>query len=389
MDWLANAKLFLVPGIYVHIPFCARRCPYCDFAVTVNARADFRAAYLAALATELQAELDARDAKFDTVFFGGGTPTELPAATLNGLLQTIRESGKLSDDAEVALEANPENLDLAYLSKLKSGGWNRLSLGAQSFSQSALERFGRAHGPERVDEVVGAARAAGFANVSLDLIYGEGFTSLPAWRETLRRALALRVEHLSCYSLTIEPGTHFGLLAQRGQLREPSDDGQADLMEMAQQILGVAGLERYEVSNWAKAGFECRHNLNYWRGGDYIAAGCGAHGHWGGRRWWNERDAKVYIARMQTRGHARAGEEQLEPRERLSEQVALGVRLREGFDLDELANRLDLDARALLGPGLEFLTDAGALKQDGARVRPSPDSLAIADGMALRLLREV
>ena len=376
-------------GIYVHIPFCARRCPYCDFAVTINARADFRAAYVKALTRELQTELGARDVPFDTVFFGGGTPTELSAGTLNGLLQTIRASGQLAPDAEIALEANPENLDFAYLAELRAGGWNRLSLGAQSFSASALEKFGRAHAPQRIDEVVGWAHAAGFENISLDLIYGEGFTSLPAWRETLQRAVAADVEHLSCYSLTIEPGTHFGTLAARGLLNVPTDDAQADLMDAAAQILGAAGLERYEVSNWARAGFECRHNLNYWRGGDYLAAGCGAHGHWNGRRWWNARDAKTYIARMGSHGHAREGEETLNARERLSERVALGVRCREGFDLDDLTARLDLDARALLRDGLEFLTRAGALRQNGARVSPLPHSLAIADGMALRLLREV
>ncbi len=385
----ATDKLKAVPGIYVHIPFCARRCPYCDFAVTINSRADFRAAYVAALTRELQNELNARDCTFDTVFFGGGTPTELDVAALNGLLQTIRESGKLASDAEVALEANPENLDFDYLSELKNGGWNRLSLGAQSFSIQALEKFGRAHAPEKIDEVVAAARAAGFTNISLDLIYGEGFTSLPAWRETLRRALALDVEHLSCYSLTIESGTHFGTLAARGLLKVPTDDAQADLMEAATQMLGAAGLERYEVSNWAKPGFECRHNLNYWRGGDYLAAGCGAHGHWGGTRWWNVRDAKNYIARMNQSGSAREGEENLDARERLSEYIALGVRLREGFDLDELDVRLGLDARALLGDGLVFLSQAGALQQDGAKVRPAPDAMAIADGMALRLLREI
>ena len=378
-----------MPGIYVHIPFCARRCPYCDFAVTINARADFRAAYVDALTCELQGALGAHNATFDTVFFGGGTPTELCAATLNEILATIRATGQLARDAEIALEANPENLDFAYLSELKSGGWNRLSLGAQSFSASALEKFGRAHQPERIDDVVAAARRAGFENISLDLIYGEGFTPLPAWKETLRRALQLEVEHLSCYSLTIEPGTRFGALAARGLLAEPTDDAQADLMEAATEILGAAGLERYEVSNWAKPGFECRHNLNYWRGGNYLAAGCGAHGHWNGRRWWNERDSKIYIALMQKRGEARAGHEDLDARERLSEHIALGVRLREGFDLDELEARLHLDARALLGEGLEFLTQAGALQREGARVRPAPRALAIADGMALRLLREI
>ena len=355
--------------------------------MTVNTRASFRAAYVAALTRELQSELATTEAQFDTVFFGGGTPTELPAATLNALLQTIRASGQLAPDAEISLEANPENLDTPYLAELRAGGWNRLSLGAQSFSADALQKFGRAHEPQRIDEVVKAARAAGFGNVSLDLIYGEGFTSRAVWRETLRRAAALEVEHLSCYSLTIEPGTHFGALAARGLLQVPTDDAQADLMDEAAAILGEAAMERYEVSNWARAGFECRHNLNYWRGGDYLAAGCGAHGHWNGRRWWNTRDAKTYIARIESEGHAREGEENLDARQRLSERVALGVRCREGFDLDELQTRLHLDARALLGEGLEFLTQAGALEREGARVRPAPGTMAIADGVALRLLR--
>ena len=377
-----------VPGIYVHIPFCARRCPYCDFAVTVNARADFRAAYVAALTRELKSELGQHDAIWETIFFGGGTPTELSAATLNALLGTIRASGKLAPGAEIALEANPENLDLAYLCELKSGGWNRLSLGAQSFSASALERFGRAHSPQRIENVVLWARQAGFDNVSLDLIYGDGFTPLPVWRETLERAVALQVEHLSCYSLTIEPGTHFGHLAARGKLSLPNDDAQADLMDEAARLLGAASLERYEVSNWAKPGFECRHNLNYWRGGNYLAAGCGAHGHWNGRRSWNVREAVTYITRMEN-GEAREGEETLEARQRLCEIVALGVRMREGFDVDEVGARLDLDARALLRGPLEALTNAGFLQWSGARVRPAPESLAVADGLAARLLREV
>ena len=346
-------------------------------------------AYVEALTLELQSELNQSDENLETVFFGGGTPTELAAGTLNGLLQTIRASGRLASDAEIALEANPENLTFDYLAELRAGGWNRLSLGAQSFNEEALEKFGRVHAPNRIEEVVGWARAAGFENISLDLIYGDGFTSLPAWRETLKRAIALDVPHLSCYSLTIEPGTHFGNLAARGLLDVPKDDAQADLMDAAAQILGAAGLERYEVSNWARAGYECRHNLNYWRGGDYLAAGCGAHGHQNGRRWWNVRDAKTYIAQMSSHGHAVEGEEALNARERLSERVALGVRCREGFDLDELARRLDLDARALLSDGLKFLTDAGALRQSGARVCPTLDSFAIADGMAMRLLREV
>jgi oxygen-independent coproporphyrinogen-3 oxidase len=378
-----------VPGFYIHVPFCARRCPYCDFAVTVNGRAEFRDAYVQALKREIKSELSFVDEPIETVFCGGGTPTELSPATLNSLLELIQSSGKLSTNAEISLEANPENLDFQTLNELRAGGWNRLSLGVQSFDEGALQFLGRRHDGARVERVVDESRSAGFDNVSLDLIFGDNFASRRTWRETLNRAVSLNPQHISCYGLTIESGTHFGELAARGALQLPGDDAGADMMDEAVQILGSAGLERYEVSNWARAGWECRHNQNYWRGGDYLAAGCGAHGHRNGFRYWNERDAKIYTQRMKCEGTARAGDEHLSPRERLTEIVALGIRAREGFDLNETSLRLNLDVVAMLEKSLTKFQSLGMLEWNGAKVSAQPHAFAVADGLATGILEGV
>lgn len=374
-----------MPGCYVHIPFCARRCPYCDFAVSVNTRAEFRAAYVAALQNEVKTELAAEREPLQTVFFGGGTPTQLPAATLGQILEPLRE--RCEAGAEISLEANPENLDLPALRVLRASGFNRLSLGAQSFDANELRVLGRAHDGERIETVVRDARRAGFCNLSLDLIYGAPGTSLAAWKRTLERALKLEPQHISAYSLTVEDGTAFGRAVRRQEMSAPDDDFLGELMELTAQTLDDAGFERYEVSNWAKPGFESRHNRNYWRGGDYLGLGCGAHGHRDGHRFWNERDAKTYVHRMEREGTARAGQERLSPGERATEIVALGLRCREGFCLDALSQIGHMDARAALGRPLAALLAAGTLRQNGARITPAPGAMALADGLAARLVR--
>jgi oxygen-independent coproporphyrinogen-3 oxidase len=373
-----------VPGLYLHIPFCARRCPYCDFAVSVNARPQFQANYVAALQIELKTALQNLESPLESVFLGGGTPTQLPASTLNQILATARPH--LAPDSEVSLEANPENLDAAYLRELRRGGWNRLSLGAQSFDAHELQVLGRVHDGAKIENVVRQAKEAGFEHLSLDLIYGAPGTSLTKWQQTLRRAVELDVAHLSAYSLTIEDGTAFGRAVRKGELAAPDDDFLADLMDEATQILGEAGFGRYEVSNWAKAGFECVHNLNYWRGGDYLGVGCGAHGHQRGHRFWNERDAKTYIRKIESEGSARAGEEFLTPRERASELVALGLRCREGFEIEQVARIGAFDARKALNGALSSFVLMGTLREEAGRVSPSPQALAVADGVAARLV---
>ena len=382
-----------MPGFYVHIPFCARRCPYCDFAIHVGADADFRAAYVQALRCEIEAALEEQQkhdprSEITSIFFGGGTPTELSEGDLTYLLQKILQSGQVAPDAEITIEANPENLTEQKLSALRQAGFNRLSLGAQSFEADALKLLGRRHTPDTVQNVVEAARRADWPQISLDLIYAVPGQSRTQWLETLRCAVQLKLEHISCYALTIESGTPFARRVTKGRLIPVEDDKQADFMGDAMAILNTAGLERYEVSNYARPGCESRHNLNYWRGGDYLAAGCGAHGHRAGHRWWNERDARRYVQMMQETGSARLGQEWLTPQERWTELVLLGLRLREGVNLNTATQRLKLDARQELynSKAWTVLRDEGVLCEDGGILRLHPASWPVADAVAARLL---
>ncbi|HEX8833897.1 MAG TPA: radical SAM family heme chaperone HemW [Abditibacteriaceae bacterium] len=377
-------------GLYVHIPFCARRCPYCDFAIHVGARPLLVADYLAALKRELETVLrehnESDGRPLSSIFFGGGTPSLLQACELNELLALIFGCASVEENLEISLESNPEHLDEAKLAELRRGGWNRLSMGAQSFDDEALKRIGRVHRAADIEAAFRAGRRAGFENISLDLMYALPGQSRERWRETLQRAVALEAEHISCYSLTIEPGTHFARRAERGDLIPLEDDAQSELMLDAVEIAASDGIERYEVSNYARPGYECRHNLNYWRGGDYLAAGNGAHGHLNGHRWWNERDTKKYVELMQTTGSARAGDERLQSPERWNEIMMLGLRLREGFSPDEAARRLGFDARPGLQNALHDLKSRGVLVENSGVLSVPPRSLALADAVAAKLI---
>ena len=381
-------------GLYIHIPFCARRCPYCDFAVHVGAGADFVADYISALRRELTHVLrqSSSDVALTSVFLGGGTPTFLAPQVLADLLSLVRDEHAVAPDCEISLEANPEDLGgeesaaRHALETLHLAGWNRISMGAQSFDDEALKRIGRRHMSTDIRRAFGWARDCGFENISLDLMFALPGQSRESWRQTLCRALELEPQHLSCYALTIEAGTPFARRVERGRLLPIADDEQAVLMNDAFEMTRAAGLERYEVSNYAPRGFECRHNLNYWRGGDYMAAGCGAHGHRAGHRWWNERDARVYVQRVEEEGGARGGEERLSPRERLSEIVMLGLRLREGFSLDAVSRDLQMDAREVLGSELREMTRRGVVLEREGVVSLAPHAVALADGIAARLM---
>lgn len=321
-----------------------------------------------------------------SIFFGGGTPTLLDGNVLAELLQVARDNIAIAPDAEISTEANPDGLDEAKLATLRAAGWNRLSLGAQSFDDVALQRLGRTHTAAQIETVFAAARRVGFDNISVDLMFALPGQDHAAWHDTLARAAALEPEHISCYALTIEAGTPFARRVARGQLLPLEDETQVALMQEAQELLQSAGLLRYEVSNYARAGRECQHNLNYWRGGDYLACGCGAHGHRQGHRWWNERSAPGYVELMREQGTARTGEERLNSRERLGEIVMLGLRLREGFSLADTSQRLNLDARRALNGELRDLTGRGLLLEQDGIVRLAPAAIPVADAVAARLM---
>jgi len=330
-------------GVYVHVPFCAVRCGYCDFNTYTatelgggGAQASF--AGVAASEVELASRvLGGVSRPADTVFFGGGTPTLLPAGDLAAVLHAVRDRLGLTPDAEVTMEANPESVTLDSLRQLREAGFNRVSFGMQSAVPHVLAALDRTHTPGRVTDVVGWARAAGFDQVSLDLIYGAPGETQADWRRSLDAVLALDVDHVSAYALVVEEGTALARAIARGEVAEPNDDDLADKYTMADEAFEQAGLSWYEVSNWARSpAGRCRHNLGYWHGDDWWGIGPGAHSHVGGVRWWNVKHPTAYAQRLAANRSPGAGREVLDEATRRTERVMLEVRLADGLPLDGL-----------------------------------------------------
>ena len=272
-------------SIYLHIPFCQHRCSYCDFN-TYAGLENLISAYAQALQHEIKYVAATLDAKLPvhTIFFGGGTPSLLPAEYLANILKTLRTSFNVFPDAEISLEANPGTLSAAYLTELRNLGINRLSLGMQSAHPDELKFLERIHDYMDVVDAVTWARQAGFDNLSLDLIFGLPEQQTQTWVDSLQRALALAPEHFSLYALTLEHGTPLGSWAARGLIPEPDPDRAADMYELATEMLAQAGYAQYEISNWARENHECRHNVQYWRNQPYLGLGAGAHGFVNGMR---------------------------------------------------------------------------------------------------------
>ena len=311
-------------GVYIHIPFCARRCDYCAFATWTD-RAHLMQDYARACVDELQA---AALPPATTVFFGGGTPSLLPAELLTSILSAVPRA----DGAEVTVECNPETVTAELLGAYARAGVTRLSFGVQSMDEGVLTALGRTHAPGAVVRSVELARAAGFESFNLDLIYGGAGESLGSWHRTLEAVVALEPPHVSAYALTVEPGTPLAA----DPARHPDDDDQADKYLLADRLLGEAGLANYEISNWARPGHECRHNLLYWRQGDYRGIGCAAHSHQAGRRWWNVRTPERYIACITARQSPVAAEEVLDDEQRRVEGLQLALRTRNGVPAEAL-----------------------------------------------------
>ena len=324
-------------GLYLHVPFCASRCGYCDFNTYLGSElggGGLQDGYADAAVAELRlarAVLGDAAPPVETVFVGGGTPTLLPASDLVRVLREVDALFGLAPGAEVTTEANPDSVDERYLAELRTGGFTRVSLGMQSAVSSVLQVLDRTHTPGRPQQAAREAVAAGFEQVSLDLIYGAPGESDDDWRTSLDAALSAGPTHVSAYSLIVEDGTRLGRQVARGLLPAPDDDVLADRYLLAEQAL--SGLGWYEVSNW---GEPCRHNLGYWRGGDWWGIGPGAHSHVGGVRWWNVRHPSVYAARLAEGVSPGAGRELLTEEDRRVERVLLEVRLCEGVPLDLL-----------------------------------------------------
>ncbi|GAB2475868.1 radical SAM family heme chaperone HemW [Xylanimonas ulmi] len=398
-------------GVYVHVPFCSVRCGYCDFNTYTATELGGGASQHSYASTALREVALARrvlDASgvtprpVSTVFFGGGTPTMLPASDLVRILHGVRDAWGLAEasgdgeGAEVTTEANPDSVTPASLRELADGGFTRVSFGMQSAVPSVLATLDRTHDPRRIPDVVAWARDAGL-EVSLDLIYGTPGETLDDWRASLEAVLATGVEHVSAYALVVEPGTKMGAQVRRGLLPLPDEDDQATKYELADELLGEAGLEWYEVSNWSKPGHECRHNLAYWRGDDWWGVGPGAHSYvaaprrsgdargvstgstggmgatggmgvtgepaYAGVRWWNVKHPRRYAALLEQGRTPGAARELLTAQDDALERVMLGIRLREGLPLDALTRTGRAAVAAMVARGL--LDGPAALGADG------------------------
>jgi putative oxygen-independent coproporphyrinogen III oxidase len=379
-------------GVYIHVPFCRVRCGYCDFNTYTadELRGARRSDYASQAIAELhQAEhvlaaagLPARQAS--TVFFGGGTPTMLPASDLASMLGAVRATWGLQPDAEVTTEANPDSVDRDYLMALRASGFTRVSFGMQSAVPHVLATLERTHDPDRIPLVVEWAREAGL-DVSLDLIYGTPGESNDDWRASLEQALAQRPDHISAYALIIEDGTKLARQIRRGEVAEPDDDLAADMYELADAVLGSRGYDWYEVSNWSLDGAEhrSRHNLAYWQGHDWWGVGPGAHSHVGGVRWWNVKHPAAYADRIAAGHSPAAGRETLDDETRRVERVLLSSRIRDGLEVSELSAA---GRQAVAGLIAEELVDARSAIR--GRIQLTLRGRLLADAVVRRLLAD-
>lgn len=355
-------------GVYIHVPFCSVRCGYCDFNTYAPGEVEgaTREGYVEAALAEMgfaRGVMGDDPRAASTVFFGGGTPTMLDAAALAGLLDGVRETWGIEQGAEVTTEANPDSVSRASLAALAAAGFTRLSFGMQSSVPHVLATLERTHNPANVERAVGWARDAGLA-VSLDLIYGTPGESLADWRTSLDTAIALAPDHVSAYSLVIEPGTRMGGQLRRGEIAPTDPDTQADMYEAADEALAAAGYAWYEVSNWARTPADaCRHNLAYWRSEDWWGIGPGAHSYLGPRasvtgdqlpaeRWWNVKHPLAYSTRLAEGADPAQEREQLGQEELALERIMLGVRLAEGLAVTDVPAERRARVAGLIAEGL-------------------------------------
>jgi len=373
-------------GIYVHVPFCQKHCPYCDFAV-VTGMLHRAPEYVDALCAEIRAGAAryAPNPPVTTVFLGGGTPSLLPAVQVARILDTIRECFTMQPDAEVTLEANPGPLRPRHLAGFRAAGVTRLSVGMQTFNPRGLADLGRLHTPEDGHAALANARAVGFDDVSLDLIFGWEGQTLADWRADLETAIALRPEHLSVYSLTVEEGTPLAHAVLTGVATLPDDDATADMFLLADELLTVAGYVHYEVSNYALPGHRSRHNGSYWQNGDYLGFGVGAHSHRHDRRWWNARDLHTYLARMEAGDDPVDGDETLTETMAINETMMLGLRLVEGINEDAVRQRHGRTVDAAYGVVLAEYVAQGLVVREGGRLALTVRGRLLTDAIAARV----
>ena len=399
-------------SLYVHIPFCKTKCPYCDFNTYQGIEA-LISPYVDALALEIQ--LWGRTLghpSVNTVFFGGGTPSYIPLDQLERLLVAVANSFQLIPGAETTAEANPGDLDAAALERLLEMGVNRLSIGVQSLDDPLLSLLGRRHTAADAVDAYRLARQAGFQSVNLDLMYGLPGQTVAQWRDTLERVLEIRPPHLSLYCLSLEEGTPLEKWVREGQLPEPDPDLAADMYELAQEALARSGYDHYEISNWAMPGFRCHHNMAYWLNLPYLGVGPGAHSYFHGHRFWDVASPPQYIKRVQlwksqavlreADGDVRrvesldwetlssigpvGGVEAIGTRLEMAETMFMGLRLLDGLSIDDFKRRYDSDPLQLYGPQIQELSEQGLLEHQNGTLRLTSKGCLLANQVFMRFL---
>jgi len=366
-------------SVYIHIPFCLAKCGYCGFNSRPLVSESEAGAYCQILIKEIEnCKLETGELK--TVYFGGGTPSLLSATQLSEILGAVQEKfGPFGDDCETTIEANPGTVDIYKLSDLREAGYNRLSLGVQSFDPDLLKLMGRRHTSEQAIAAFRDARQAGFKNISLDLIFALPGQALSGWEDDLKKALELGPEHISLYSLTYEPETEFTRQKEQGRLTPASEDLEEEMYLAAIETMGSAGYAHYEVSNFARKDFKSRHNLNYWMGGDYLGFGAGAHSHLDGKRWSNQKDPDEYIAALNKGNNPAEMEENLTRDQQIFEAIFLGLRMVEGITVEEFKNKWGMAPAKYMPQVWRKLEENYYLEKEGGRVRLNIEGLLLSD----------
>lgn len=375
-------------SIYIHIPFCVKKCAYCDFA-SFSGRMAQAEAYAQAVCREMRAQAAFFGRRrVRTVFIGGGTPTLLSGAQIRRIMDTLRDCFVLESDAEITMEGNPGTLSMENLLDYRAAGVNRLSLGVQSLDDGLLAAIGRIHTARQAEEAVGMARAAEFKNLNLDLMYGLPGQTPAQWKDTLQRAIGLAPEHLSCYSLIVEEGTPLFDAVQRGKCQLPDEDALEAMDEATLAMTREAGYARYEVSNFAKPGFACRHNIVYWECLPYLGVGLNAHSDMDGMRFYNPQDWEAYMQTAYGDGSLRQEEGNNSRKDRMFERMMMGLRMVRGAD----ASRFERDFGQCIEDAwpktITSMKSNGMMEREGERIRLTPRGMQVMNGVLVELLEE-
>ncbi len=373
-------------ALYIHWPFCVSKCPYCDFNSHVRVAVDqleWQAALLADMAFEAQVTAGR---PLSSIFFGGGTPSLMPPETVAALIASANAHWGFTDDIEITLEANPSSVEAARFSDLAAAGVNRVSLGLQALNDDALRFLGRAHDVAESMAALDTAQRE-FARVSIDLIYARPDQTEAAWQEELSRAIGFGTGHMSLYQLTIEPGTRFASDVRTGAFKPADDDYAAGLFDLTRDMTAAAGVPAYEISNHARPGEESRHNLTYWRYQDYVGIGPGAHGRRLNSATQRHKKPENFLSGVARNQHGIKEEEALNPATRATEALLMGLRLREGVDLADIAQRTGICADKLIDKGAAaMIADLGMLHRDGDRVTITPKGMPLLDAILPKIV---